>query len=166
MRAILDDMLVRDTINLRVCHSVEKATENASGEMPLQLDSLKVEPSSTPSPCDTADHLAISRPYPYRIRQWPELHLSNENNPLHSSTIDPDSVYTHICTGALVLYRLINNSTGNMKVKILSYHAVAAWRWDMPEDDDCGICRVQFDGTCPKCKFPGDDCPISMCPPW
>jgi anaphase-promoting complex subunit 11 len=48
-----------------------------------------------------------------------------------------------------------------MKVKILSYHAVAAWRWDMPEDDDCGICRVQFDGTCPKCKFPGDDCPIS-----
>ncbi|KAI4852733.1 hypothetical protein E4T44_01293 [Aureobasidium sp. EXF-8845] len=47
-----------------------------------------------------------------------------------------------------------------MKVKILSYHAVAAWRWDMPEDDDCGICRVQFDGTCPKCKFPGDDCPI------
>ncbi|KAI4742722.1 hypothetical protein E4T50_06876 [Aureobasidium sp. EXF-12298] len=49
-----------------------------------------------------------------------------------------------------------------MKVKILSYHAVAAWRWDMPEDDDCGICRVQFDGTCPKCKFPGDDCPISM----
>jgi anaphase-promoting complex subunit 11 len=51
-----------------------------------------------------------------------------------------------------------------MKVKILSYHAVAAWRWDMPEDDDCGICRVQFDGTCPKCKFPGDDCPISMRP--
>ncbi|KAI5206366.1 hypothetical protein E4T39_02478 [Aureobasidium subglaciale] len=32
-----------------------------------------------------------------------------------------------------------------MKVKILSYNAVAAWRWDMPEDDDCGICRVQFD---------------------
>ncbi|KAI5244587.1 hypothetical protein E4T42_07072 [Aureobasidium subglaciale] len=50
-----------------------------------------------------------------------------------------------------------------MKVNILSYNAVAAWRWDMPEDDDCGICRVQFDGTCPKCKFPGDDCPISMC---
>ncbi|KAF2224492.1 RING finger domain protein [Elsinoe ampelina] len=47
-----------------------------------------------------------------------------------------------------------------MKVKILSYHAVAAWRWDLPEDDLCGICRVQFDGTCPKCRFPGDDCPI------
>ncbi|GAB7353709.1 hypothetical protein MBLNU459_g4112t1 [Dothideomycetes sp. NU459] len=50
-----------------------------------------------------------------------------------------------------------------MKVKITSYQAVAAWRWDMPEDDDvCGICRVQYDGTCPKCKFPGDDCPISQ----
>ncbi|GAB7338416.1 hypothetical protein MBLNU457_4706t1 [Dothideomycetes sp. NU457] len=49
-----------------------------------------------------------------------------------------------------------------MKVKITSYHAVAAWRWDMPDDDLCGICRVQFDGTCPKCKFPGDDCPIIM----
>ncbi|KAI4848948.1 hypothetical protein E4T45_06116 [Aureobasidium sp. EXF-8846] len=36
-----------------------------------------------------------------------------------------------------------------MKVKILSYHAVAAWRWDMPEDDDCGICRVQFDVSSP-----------------
>jgi hypothetical protein len=56
---------------------------------------------------------------------------------------------------------LYDTSVRNMKVKILSYHAVAAWRWDMPEDDDCGICRVQFDGTCPKCKFPGDDCPIS-----
>jgi hypothetical protein len=53
-----------------------------------------------------------------------------------------------------------------MKVNILSYHAVAAWRWNMPEDDDCGICRVQFDGTCPKCKFPGDDCPISMYSSW
>jgi len=51
----------------------------------------------------------------------------------------------------------------DMKVKITSYHAVAAWRWDMPDDDLCGICRVQFDGTCPKCKFPGDDCPISTC---
>lgn len=30
----------------------------------------------------------------------------------------------------------------------------------MPEDDVCGICRVQFDGTCPTCKFPGDGCPL------
>ena len=30
----------------------------------------------------------------------------------------------------------------------------------MPEDEVCGICRVQFDGTCPTCKFPGDDCTL------
>ncbi|KAL5358642.1 anaphase-promoting complex subunit 11 RING-H2 finger-domain-containing protein [Aspergillus floccosus] len=48
-----------------------------------------------------------------------------------------------------------------MKVNIKEWNAVATWRWDMLEDDVCGICRVQFDGTCPTCKFPGDDC--SLC---
>lgn len=39
----------------------------------------------------------------------------------------------------------------------------------MPEDEVCGICRVQFDGTCPTCKYPGDDCPLCETPaiqPW
>ncbi|KAF3903935.1 hypothetical protein ABW21_db0204652 [Orbilia brochopaga] len=48
-----------------------------------------------------------------------------------------------------------------MKVKIKEWHAVATWRWDMPEDEVCGICRVDFDGCCPNCKYPGDDCPLS-----
>lgn len=47
-----------------------------------------------------------------------------------------------------------------MKVTIKTWNAVASWRWDMPEDDVCGICRVQFDGTCPTCKYPGDDCTL------
>lgn len=47
-----------------------------------------------------------------------------------------------------------------MKVIIKEWNAVASWRWDMPEDDVCGICRVQFDGTCPTCKYPGDDCTL------
>ncbi|TGZ84022.1 RING/U-box [Ascodesmis nigricans] len=48
-----------------------------------------------------------------------------------------------------------------MKVKIKKYTAVAAWRWENSTSDDmCGICRVQFDGTCPNCRFPGDDCPL------
>ncbi|KAH8682505.1 anaphase-promoting complex subunit 11 RING-H2 finger-domain-containing protein [Xylariales sp. PMI_506] len=47
-----------------------------------------------------------------------------------------------------------------MKVKIKSWNAVATWRWDLPEDDVCGICQVQFDGTCPTCKYPGDDCSL------
>ncbi|QKX64558.1 uncharacterized protein TRUGW13939_11733 [Talaromyces rugulosus] len=49
-----------------------------------------------------------------------------------------------------------------MKVTIKEWNAVASWRWNMPEDEVCGICRVQFDGTCPTCKFPGDDCSLCM----
>lgn len=48
-----------------------------------------------------------------------------------------------------------------MKVNIKKWNAVATWRWDLPEDDVCGICQVHFDGTCPTCKYPGDDC--SLC---
>ncbi|KAF1827938.1 RING/U-box, partial [Dissoconium aciculare CBS 342.82] len=49
-----------------------------------------------------------------------------------------------------------------MKVKIKAYHALATWKWDLPDDSDdtCGICRVNFEGTCSKCKYPGSDCPI------
>lgn len=47
-----------------------------------------------------------------------------------------------------------------MKVVIKEWNAVAAWRWDMPDDDVCGICRNPYDSTCSKCKFPGDDCPL------
>lgn len=46
-----------------------------------------------------------------------------------------------------------------MKVTVKEWNAVASWRWDMPEDDLCGICRVQFDATCPDCTCPGDECP-------
>lgn len=48
-----------------------------------------------------------------------------------------------------------------MKVTIKKWNTVATWRWDIPEDDVCGICQVHFDGTCPTCKYPGDDC--SLC---
>ena len=58
---------------------------------------------------------------------------------------------------------VLNQSRSSaMKVTIRSWHAVATWRWDMPEDDVCGICRVQFDGTCPTCKYPGDHCNLCM----
>lgn len=55
-----------------------------------------------------------------------------------------------------------NQSSSAMKVTIKEWNAVATWRWDMPDDEVCGICRVQFDGTCPTCKFPGDDCSLCM----
>lgn len=69
-----------------------------------------------------------------------------------------------------------------MRVTIKSYNAVAIWKWDTStephklhhyaggdndeeddddEDDVCGICRLAYESTCPECKVPGDDCPLS-----
>ncbi|KDQ17541.1 hypothetical protein BOTBODRAFT_29716 [Botryobasidium botryosum FD-172 SS1] len=61
-----------------------------------------------------------------------------------------------------------------MKVTITRWDAIAHWRWqtrandngdnDDENDDDegdlCGICRVPFEGCCPTCKMPGEDCPL------
>ena len=60
----------------------------------------------------------------------------------------------------------------SMKVTIKKWHAIAQWRWDTghndPDDDGegdvCGICRVPFEGCCPTCKMPGEDCPLSSRP--
>ena len=49
-----------------------------------------------------------------------------------------------------------------MKVTIKQWNSVANWKWNAPDDEVCGICRVQFEGTCPTCKHPGDGCPLSM----
>ena len=40
------------------------------------------------------------------------------------------------------------------------WHGVGSWTWDA-HDETCGICRMAFDGCCPDCKLPGDDCPLS-----
>lgn len=65
-----------------------------------------------------------------------------------------------------------------MKIKIKSFDAVAVWKWNIKpgkenaagtgdqeeeeeEDDVCGICQNAFEGCCPNCKVPGDDCPLS-----
>jgi anaphase-promoting complex subunit 11 len=47
-----------------------------------------------------------------------------------------------------------------MRVVIEQWDAVAAWRWDMPEDDVCGICRNPYDSTCSQCRYPGEECPL------
>lgn len=48
-----------------------------------------------------------------------------------------------------------------MKIKVESCTMVAEWAWDVKEGDDvCGICHSAYDGCCPNCKRPGDDCPL------
>lgn len=52
-----------------------------------------------------------------------------------------------------------------MKVRIKKWAAVAVWKWIVANDEtECGICRVKFDGCCPDCRVPGDDCPIGTSP--
>src|SRR5689334_18164001 len=61
-----------------------------------------------------------------------------------------------------------------MKVVVHRWNAIAQWQWDVgqnpeehqdedSEEDLCGICRVSYEGCCPTCKVPGDDCPLSEC---
>ncbi|KIY74087.1 anaphase-promoting complex subunit Apc11 [Cylindrobasidium torrendii FP15055 ss-10] len=55
-----------------------------------------------------------------------------------------------------------------MKVKVTNWNAVAYWHWDVAsavddfsgEQEPCGICRNPYEGCCPSCKVPGDDCPL------
>jgi hypothetical protein len=42
------------------------------------------------------------------------------------------------------------------------WSVVAAWKWDVKDEENCGICRMAYDGCCPDCKVPGDDCPLGM----
>jgi len=59
-----------------------------------------------------------------------------------------------------------------MKITVKRWHAIAQWQWDTGKTDDngdaeedvCGICRIPFEGCCPTCKVPGDDCPLSKSP--
>ena len=46
-----------------------------------------------------------------------------------------------------------------------SWTGVATWTW-VANDENCGICRMAFDGCCPDCKLPGDDCPLGETKTW
>ncbi|XP_061736801.1 anaphase-promoting complex subunit 11 isoform X1 [Nerophis ophidion] len=51
------------------------------------------------------------------------------------------------------------SGTCRMKVKVKKWNGVASWLW-VANDENCGICRLAFNGCCPECKVPGDDCPL------
>lgn len=56
------------------------------------------------------------------------------------------------------------SNTPKLKVTFKKWTAVAVWKWITPNDEtECGICRLPFEGCCPDCKFPGDDCALGGC---
>ena len=63
------------------------------------------------------------------------------------------------CEPYLVAYYQARKSKTKLSINIRSWNSVATWKW-IANDDTCGICRVAFDGCCPDCKLPGDDCPL------
>ncbi|PNI21685.1 ANAPC11 isoform 14 [Pan troglodytes] len=50
-----------------------------------------------------------------------------------------------------------------MKVKIKCWNGVATWLW-VANDENCGICRMAFNGCCPDCPLHGES--ISRCLGW
>jgi anaphase-promoting complex subunit 11 len=50
-----------------------------------------------------------------------------------------------------------------LRVRIRRFHAVARWSWNVSKEDEdevCGICQSEFEGTPPGVKFPGDEAPV------
>jgi len=50
-------------------------------------------------------------------------------------------------------------------VKLEKAKLACHWTWNT-KDETCGICQMPFDGCCPDCKIPGDDCPIGRRNSW
>jgi anaphase-promoting complex subunit 11 len=44
------------------------------------------------------------------------------------------------------------------EVKIKRWHGVAKWKWEVADEEVCGICRMPYEACCPGVKYPGDDC--------
>lgn len=45
-----------------------------------------------------------------------------------------------------------------MRVKIKCWNGVATWLW-VANDENCGICRMAFNGCCPDCERPAPRAP-------
>lgn len=63
------------------------------------------------------------------------------------------AVATVLCTRTDVSYTIV------IPVLCAAVRFVASWKWDIPDEDVCGICHSEFERCCPSCKVPGDDCP-------
>uniref|UniRef100_A0A8C5IVI5 Anaphase-promoting complex subunit 11 n=1 Tax=Junco hyemalis TaxID=40217 RepID=A0A8C5IVI5_JUNHY len=53
----------------------------------------------------------------------------------------------------------------DMRVRVRSWHGVASWLW-VANDENCGICRMAFNGCCPDCECGTDtDTGTGRCAP-
>merc|ERR1712168_1399795 len=68
-----------------------------------------------------------------------------------------EKLLVNCCGGKQAFCSKVERS--EMKVKIKQWNGVASWLW-VANDENCGICRMPFNGCCPDCKVPGDDCPL------
>lgn len=50
-----------------------------------------------------------------------------------------------------------------MRVRVRSWHGVASWLW-VANDENCGICRMAFNGCCPDCEC-GTGTGTGLCAP-
>jgi hypothetical protein len=107
----------------------------------------------------SAPHYAKTLPQPIRVSCFPSFGLARQHSDFEIVLFQRPPPPPPPSNAAP--FRLVSVA---MKVTYTSYTAVAEWKWDLPEeaDDTCGICRVQFEGTCAKCKYPGQDCPIGI----
>ena len=51
-----------------------------------------------------------------------------------------------------------------MKIKVISYKAVAAWNWKNIPESTCSICQLAFESCCQHCIVPGPSCPPTKAP--
>jgi hypothetical protein len=59
-----------------------------------------------------------------------------------------------------ILSTILRHSDFEMReVKIKRWHGVAKWKWEVADEEVCGICRMPYEACCPGVKYPGDDCP-------
>jgi hypothetical protein len=77
----------------------------------------------------------------------------------NDSVTDKDPTTNAVDSGCASIHPHSSSSSPKLSVRILRFHAVAAWSWNA-NDDVCGICQAAFEGVCPGVKYPGEDCPV------
>lgn len=96
---------------------------------------------------------------------WAASRVSSKRVHMHKQALLPSSGQLESLETTIFIWLLTT-----MKVVVKNWHAIAQWKWDTGnndadegdvEGDVCGICRVPYEGCCPTCKMPGDDCPLS-----